>query len=35
MVMMRFRRDRAGMVVGLDFSNPVLRKVKFTRLSNR
>ena len=35
MVMIRFRRDKAGLVVGLDFSNPVLRKVKFTRLSDR
>ena len=35
MVMMRFRRDKSGKVVGLDFTNPVLRKVKFTRLSDR
>jgi hypothetical protein len=34
-VILRFRRDKAGKVVGLDFSNPVLRKVKFTRLSER
>jgi hypothetical protein len=34
MVTMRFRRDTAGKVVGLDFSNPVLRQVKFTRLSD-
>jgi hypothetical protein len=32
MVMMRFRRDKSGKVVGLDFTNPALRKVKFTRL---
>jgi CubicO group peptidase (beta-lactamase class C family) len=32
MVMMRFRRDKSGKIVGLDFTNPVLRKVKFTRL---
>lgn len=34
-VILRFTRDKAGKVVGLDFSNPVLRKVKFTRLSER
>ena len=34
MVTMRFRRDTAGKVVGLDFSNPVFRQVKFTRLSD-
>jgi CubicO group peptidase (beta-lactamase class C family) len=34
-VILRFTRDKAGKVVGLDFSNPVLRKVKFTRLSDR
>jgi hypothetical protein len=28
---MRFTRDKAGKVVGLDFSNPLLRKVRFTR----
>ncbi|HJQ67771.1 MAG TPA: serine hydrolase domain-containing protein [Blastocatellia bacterium] len=32
---LRFTRDKAGKVVGLDFSNPLLRKVKFTRLSDR
>ena len=32
MLTIRFRRDTTGKVVGLDFSNPVLRKVKFTRL---
>jgi hypothetical protein len=30
----RFVRDKAGKVVGLDFSNPVLRNVRFTRLDN-
>lgn len=30
----RFYRDEAGKAVGFDFSNPVLRNVKFTRLSN-
>jgi hypothetical protein len=34
-LILRFTRDKAGKVVGLDFSNPVLRKVKFTRLSDR
>jgi hypothetical protein len=30
----RFRRDTTGKVVGLDFTNPVLRNIKFTRLSD-
>jgi len=34
-VILRFTRDKAGKVAGLDFSNPALRKVKFTRLSDR
>lgn len=34
-VLLRFTRDKAGKVVGLDFSNPLLRKVKFTRLNDR
>jgi hypothetical protein len=34
-IILRFTRDKAGKVVGLDFSNPILRKVKFTRLSDR
>jgi len=34
MMTMRFRRDQAGKVVGFDFSNPVLRNFKFTRLSD-
>ncbi len=34
-VILRFTRDKAGKVVGLDFSNPLLRNVKFTRLSDR
>lgn len=33
-ITMRFRRDAAGKVVGLDFSNPVFRNVKFTRTSD-
>jgi hypothetical protein len=32
---MRFQRDKAGKIVALDYSNPVIRKVKFTRLSDR
>jgi CubicO group peptidase (beta-lactamase class C family) len=35
MITMRFRRDQAGTVVALDFSLPVLRNVRFTRLSDR
>lgn len=31
----RFLRDEAGKVVALDFSNPVLRKINFTRVSDR
>jgi cell envelope opacity-associated protein A len=34
-VLLRFTRDQAGKVVELDFSNPLLRKVKFTRLNDR
>jgi hypothetical protein len=34
MLTIRFRRDTTGKVVGLDFSNPVLRNIKFTRLSD-
>lgn len=30
----RFRRDTTGKVVGLDFSNPALRNITFTRLSD-
>ena len=28
----RFQRDTSGKVVGLDYTNPVLRNVRFTRL---
>jgi hypothetical protein len=35
MVTLRFRRDATGAVVALDFSNPVLRNITFTRLSER
>jgi len=34
MITVRFLRDKAGTVVALDFSNPVLRKITFTRLSD-
>jgi hypothetical protein len=33
MLTIRFRRDPTGTVVGLDFSNPVLRNIKFTRVA--
>lgn len=29
----RFRRDTAGKIVALDYSNPVVRNIEFTRLS--
>ncbi len=32
-LILRFIRDKAGKVVGLEYSNPLIRKVKFTRLS--
>lgn len=31
----RFQRDKDGKVVSLGYSNPLIRNVKFTRLSNR
>jgi hypothetical protein len=33
-VNLHFLRNKAGKVVGLEYSNPILRKVKFARLSN-
>src|SRR5262245_25323390 len=33
--LLRFTRDKAGKVVGLQYSNPLLRNVKFTRLGDR
>jgi CubicO group peptidase (beta-lactamase class C family) len=33
--LLRFTRDKVGKVVGLQYSNPLLRNVKFTRLSDR
>ena len=32
-VIIRFRRDKSGKVIGLDYTNPVLRKAKFTRMN--
>ncbi len=34
-VILRFRRDKAGRMVAVDYSNPVVRNIKFTRLSDR
>jgi hypothetical protein len=34
MLTIRFRRDTTGKIAGLEFSNPVLRNVKFGRLSD-
>jgi Domain of unknown function (DUF3471) len=34
-VTVRFQRDKAGKVVALDYSNPVVRNIRFTRLSDR
>lgn len=31
----RFRRDNTGKVIGFDYSNPVVRNIKFTRLNDR
>lgn len=31
----RFQRDKGGKVVAFDYSNPVVRNIKFTRLSDR
>ena len=31
----RFRRDRAGKVEAFDYSNPLVRNIRFTRLSDR
>lgn len=33
--LLHFRRDKAGKVVGLEYTNPLLRKVKFTRAADR
>lgn len=34
-MIVRFTRDRAGAVVGMDYSNPAVRNVKFARLKDR
>ena len=34
-VTLRFMRDKAGKVVAFDYSNPVVRNIKFTRLGDR
>jgi hypothetical protein len=34
-LILRFVRDKTGRVAGLEYSNPLLRNVKFTRLSER
>ena len=33
-MLVRFRRDKSGQVMGLDYSNPLLRNVQFTRLND-
>ena len=35
MMIVRFRRDASGKVVGFDYGNPVLRNIGFTRLGDR
>jgi hypothetical protein len=35
MLTVRFHRDKAGRIVGFDFSNPALRNIKFMRLADR
>jgi hypothetical protein len=34
-VILHFRRDQAGKIVAVEFSNPVVRNIKFTRLNDR
>ena len=34
-VVLRFRRDSTGKVVTVDYSNPVVRNIKFTRIGDR
>ena len=33
-VTVRFQRDPSGKVVAFDYNNPLLRNIRFTRLSN-
>jgi CubicO group peptidase (beta-lactamase class C family) len=35
LVIMRFRRDASGRVIGFDYGNPVVRNIRFTRLGDR
>ena len=35
MMVVRFRRDGSGKVVGFDYGNPVVRNISFTRLGDR
>ena len=35
MMIVRFRRDAGGKVVGFDYGNPVVRNIRFTRLGDR
>jgi hypothetical protein len=35
MMVVRFRRDGSGRVVGFDYGNPVVRNIRFTRLGDR
>jgi CubicO group peptidase (beta-lactamase class C family) len=35
MMIVRFRRDGSGKVVGFDYGNPVVRNIRFTRLGDR
>ena len=35
MMIVRFRRDASGKVVGFDYGNPVVRRIAFTRLGER
>ena len=35
MMIVRFRRDASGKVVGFDYGNPVVRSIAFTRLGDR
>lgn len=34
-MLLRFRRDKSGKVVGFDYSNPAIRSVRFTRLGDQ
>ena len=34
-VILRFRRDKAGKVLAVDYSNPVVRNIKFMRVNDR